>query len=133
MSELSSTRTAKTASKLELILNEHARHAPALERARERVEQRLRALLDDNGVQTHFVASRAKTAESLKKKIARPDKTYEQLWDVTDLVGVRVATYFEDAIVRRRRAGHLQGGAPREPLSAARLPGGREARASGSE
>lgn len=38
-----------------------------------------------------FVSWRLKSPASLSQKLARPEKTYRQLWDVTDLVALRVA------------------------------------------
>lgn len=52
------------------------------------------------GLKVHSVSLRMKSIESLAQKLARPDKQYEDLWDVTDLAGVRVITYFEDAVDR---------------------------------
>lgn len=63
-----------------------------------RLERELRELLAKEGIVVQFVSSRLKSRESLREKIARPEKTYRSLWDVTDLVGLRIATYFEDAI-----------------------------------
>ena len=48
----------------------------------------------------HSVTARVKSAASLTGKLSRPDRTYESLWDVTDLVGLRVITYFEDDVDR---------------------------------
>ncbi|GAB4201315.1 MAG: GTP pyrophosphokinase family protein [Sandaracinaceae bacterium] len=62
------------------------------------LERALRAWLEDAGLEVHSVTSRLKRDDSLRRKLARPDRTYRALWDVTDLVGVRVVTYFEDAI-----------------------------------
>jgi len=63
-----------------------------------RTEQDLLAWLAEARLQVHFVSWRLKSKESLKRKLALPDKTYRCLWDVTDLVGLRVVTYFEDTI-----------------------------------
>lgn len=52
------------------------------------------------GLKVHSVTLRIKDRESLARKLARPDRSYRQLWDVTDLIGLRVITYFEDAIDR---------------------------------
>jgi ppGpp synthetase/RelA/SpoT-type nucleotidyltranferase len=35
---------------------------------------------------------------SLQRKLARPDKTYGALWQITDLVGVRIIAYFERTV-----------------------------------
>ncbi len=85
-------------SKIELFLDEYARVLPALEALRAGLERELRAAVTAQGLEVHFVSSRVKARESLRRKIARPDKTYEALWDVTDLLGLRIATFFEDDI-----------------------------------
>jgi putative GTP pyrophosphokinase len=82
----------------ETILRDYQQHEPGLADAALAVERTLRDRLRAAGVEVHFVSSRVKTEASLRRKIARPDKTYRALWDVTDLVGVRVSTYFEDTI-----------------------------------
>lgn len=82
----------------EEILRDHRAHADALRGTAARIETELRAALEGADLDVHFVASRLKSEQSLRRKIARPDKTYRRLWDVTDVVGVRVATYFEDTI-----------------------------------
>jgi ppGpp synthetase/RelA/SpoT-type nucleotidyltranferase len=82
----------------DVVLREFEVHRDALAVAGARVESELRARLATSGVEVHFVASRLKAEESLRRKLARPDRTYRGLWDVTDLVGVRVSTYFEDGI-----------------------------------
>lgn len=82
----------------EQILAAFEEQRPALERLRAHLHAELVAALGARGVEVNFVTSRVKSLESLRRKIARPDKTYRRLWDVTDLVGLRVATYFEDAI-----------------------------------
>jgi ppGpp synthetase/RelA/SpoT-type nucleotidyltranferase len=73
-------------------------HRRELDETARRLEAKLSAHLRDAGVPVHFVSSRVKARDSLARKLARPDKTYRALWDVTDLVGLRVATYFEDVI-----------------------------------
>jgi putative GTP pyrophosphokinase len=88
----------------EELLSEFATHLPALEQQRALLEQRLTVLLKAHQVETQFVSSRLKSADSLRRKLGRPDKTYRQLWDVTDLIGLRIATYFEDSIEQVARA-----------------------------
>jgi ppGpp synthetase/RelA/SpoT-type nucleotidyltranferase len=82
----------------EEILRDYRAHAHALEAVGRAVESDLREALAAARLDVHFVSSRVKSEESLRKKLARPDKTYRQLWDVTDVLGLRVATYFEDTI-----------------------------------
>jgi putative GTP pyrophosphokinase len=52
------------------------------------------------GLRVHSVTLRVKSRASLAGKLARPDRSYETLCDVTDLVGLRVVTSFEDEIDR---------------------------------
>ncbi len=51
-------------------------------------------------LKVHSVRFRVKSAESLQAKLARPDRHYVHLWDVTDLLGLRVIVYFEDEVER---------------------------------
>ncbi|MDP1829659.1 MAG: hypothetical protein Q8L48_40715 [Archangium sp.] len=78
------------------MLEEYETHRAALSAVGTRLDAELRELLAKSGVPVQFVTWRLKTPASLAHKLARPEKTYRQLWDVTDLVALRVATYFED-------------------------------------
>lgn len=67
--------------------------------------QRLHAELSEilaaaPGLKIHSVELRLKSRESVAQKLARPDRDYADLWDLTDLIGLRVITYFEDAVDR---------------------------------
>lgn len=57
-------------------------------------------LLSQEKIAPHSVACRLKSRDSLKRKIARPEKNYRTLSDVTDLCGVRVITYLKSDIER---------------------------------
>lgn len=78
------------------MLHEFEEHRVALQQLGARLEGELRELLTKASVPVQFVTWRLKTPASLAHKLARPEKTYRHLWDVTDLVALRVATYFED-------------------------------------
>lgn len=80
------------------MLRDFRSHASELTALALHMERELREALEVKALDIQFVSSRLKSEESLRKKLARPDKTYRRLWDVTDLVGLRVATYFEDSI-----------------------------------
>ncbi len=54
-------------------------------------------LLETKQIKVHNISSRIKERESLKKKLTVKDK-YNSLGDVTDIVGVRIITYFEDEV-----------------------------------
>ncbi len=79
-----------------------AAHAE-LERVREALETRLRDALAGGTAKIHSIGSRTKRRESLSYKLSRPERTYRSLWDVTDVVALRVTTYFEDAIAEVAR------------------------------
>lgn len=76
---------------------------PTLESACLQLKARLQEALQEANIQFHSISSRLKSPESLRLKLARPDKTYASIWDVTDLVGLRVTTYFEDTIAEVAR------------------------------
>jgi ppGpp synthetase/RelA/SpoT-type nucleotidyltranferase len=83
------------------LLEAFDRAAPALRAHGEAVRAQVAAWLAANGsLKLHSVTLRLKDRESLARKLARPDRTYKQLWDVTDLIGLRVITYFEDDVDR---------------------------------
>jgi ppGpp synthetase/RelA/SpoT-type nucleotidyltranferase len=73
---------------------------PQLEAFRDSCQRLLESLLKADGINVHSVNSRTKDRDSLSEKLARPGKEYGSLDDVTDLVGLRVITYFEDEVQR---------------------------------
>ena len=84
---------------LQLEILEHYIHLiPEMEKAVPFIENSLNELLKNKGIKLHGLTHRIKSIHSLKQKISRPDKIYHELSDVTDLIGFRVVTYFEDTI-----------------------------------
>lgn len=49
-------------------------------------------------VRTHSVTHRVKTAESLERKLFEKGAKYSSLADITDILGLRVITYFPDDV-----------------------------------
>lgn len=82
----------------EALLAEYDRRLPTIEALLADSLRRVSFLLESHGVPVHAISGRVKSRESLKAKLARPDKTYASLEQVTDLVGLRVTTYFEDTV-----------------------------------
>lgn len=80
------------------VLGAHAELASALEAWGRDLTTDLEGWLAQLNV--HSVRFRVKTRESLRGKLARPDRHYRSLWDVTDLLGLRVIVYFEDEVER---------------------------------
>jgi putative GTP pyrophosphokinase len=62
--------------------------------------QKLQASLERalEGVQLGFVHSRVKSRASLARKLGHPEKSYAHLTEVTDIIGLRVATFYEDTV-----------------------------------
>ncbi|CAN5884313.1 hypothetical protein BH11MYX4_BH11MYX4_66410 [soil metagenome] len=85
----------------EHLLERYDRELPALRERGERLRDDLAAwLAAESALKIHSVTLRLKTRESLAGKLARPDRSYRDLSDITDLVGLRVITYFEDSVDR---------------------------------
>jgi ppGpp synthetase/RelA/SpoT-type nucleotidyltranferase len=60
-----------------------------------KVQELLTSILSNHAIRTHSITSREKSSESLKAKIGREGKAYENpLDEITDLAGVRIITYF---------------------------------------
>lgn len=74
--------------------------APRLEARGRALTAELSGWLAAAGIKVHSVVARVKDPASLARKLARPDRDYVELWDLTDLLGLRVITYFEDAVDR---------------------------------
>jgi putative GTP pyrophosphokinase len=82
----------------EHIIKQYSEFSPIGGQVIELLEKRLKDALPSENYQIHSINSRFKQLKSFKQKIARPDRTFDCLWDVTDLLGLRVITYFEDTI-----------------------------------
>jgi putative GTP pyrophosphokinase len=65
---------------------------------RKKVESLIRELLDDEKIKYHKIESRTKAPESLEKKIYSKSEKYQELGEITDIVGIRIITFFEDEV-----------------------------------
>lgn len=57
-------------------------------------------LLETAEIQVHSVDYRVKTLESLERKLGRKSDKYASIEDVTDILGLRIVTYFRDDVDR---------------------------------
>lgn len=80
------------------LLQDFFRDQAELQALEQQVLQAVERLIATSGLKVHSLSSRIKAPESLAYKLRRPDRTYAQLRDITDLVGVRIITYFEDTV-----------------------------------
>ena len=54
----------------------------------------INSLLEQKSIRVHQVQTRVKDRNSLENKIIRKNDKYGSLSDITDIVGVRIITYF---------------------------------------
>ena len=71
---------------------------------REDAMRLIEGLIEGAGINIHHLTSRLKTPGGLAEKLRRKPGRYVQLADVTDLVGVRIITYFEQDVAAVSRA-----------------------------
>ncbi|MFH1005209.1 MAG: RelA/SpoT domain-containing protein [Bacteroidota bacterium] len=69
-----------------------------LEEFRLKLEDLITILLKNNGIRYHQIASRIKDENNLRNKIETKNGKYTQLSDITDIIGLRIITYFEDEV-----------------------------------
>ena len=80
------------------ILEAYTRLLPQLPHVLHSLETRLHELLNESGVALHSLEGRLKSPESLADKLARPDRDYRGIEQLTDLVAFRVIVLSEDLI-----------------------------------
>lgn len=61
------------------------------------MEKHLEELLKNEDISFHTIVSRTKDIDSLAKKIELKNK-YQELEEITDLVGIRIITYYSDTV-----------------------------------
>lgn len=64
---------------------------------RERIVNLLKDLISNSNIIIHQIESRTKSFDSLSKKVQKKDK-YENLSEITDIVGIRIITYLESEV-----------------------------------
>jgi len=63
-----------------------------------KMEQLITEIIKRSGIKINSITSRCKTFESLGDKISRKNNIYKTLEDITDLVGLRIITYYSDDV-----------------------------------
>ena len=84
----------------ELLLEEYRDALPTLRQMQETVTKMLHEALERNNIIVTAVETRIKTEESLAGKLELKGSKYALLSDITDLLGVRIITFYTDDVDR---------------------------------
>lgn len=82
----------------EAILAEYREHLPQFEETAGKVHAMLKKVMDEAGIIVASIESRVKTEKSLSGKLELKGSKYATLADITDIVGVRVITFYSDDV-----------------------------------
>lgn len=82
----------------ELLLSEFRERKPELESLAKAVSEKLKTTLSEKGIECNAIECRVKAEDSLAGKLIRKGEKYRQLSDITDLVGLRVVTFYTDDV-----------------------------------
>ena len=94
--------TAKTITDphAESLLGQYHQLLPVYKRMAELIPQHLRAFLADAGIIVAAIEHRVKTESSLAGKLGEKGSKYGDIYDVTDILGLRVITFYVDDVDR---------------------------------
>ena len=81
-----------------MILEDYRDTLPIYEKIREIAHDAIKKALDDNGILVTALESRIKTEKSLAGKLELKGSKYQFLTDLTDILGMRVITFFGDEV-----------------------------------
>ena len=80
------------------LLNKFLRLLPQMQQLKDTVHQQIVDTLHEQGVELNAIESRVKSEDSLAGKLERKGDKYRTLEDITDLVGVRIITFYTDDV-----------------------------------
>ena len=82
----------------EALLQQYRELVPMLEQMAKKAYDLLRRALREQGIYITAFEYRIKTEQSLAGKLERKGSKYKSIYDVTDLVGLRVITFYTDEV-----------------------------------
>lgn len=80
------------------IMDEYRNNLPLFKKEEKILVKRLRSLLDKAGVNVASLESRVKTESSLAGKLELKGQKYSSLADITDILGLRIITFYTDDV-----------------------------------
>ena len=80
------------------LLSQYQSHLPVYIRMAEVIPERLKEFFAEAGIIVAAVEHRVKTEESLAGKLKLKGGKYHDIYDITDLVGIRVITFYIDDV-----------------------------------
>ena len=82
----------------EALLEQYRQVLPSLQQLSKEVYEQLRQVLHEQSVELSAIEYRVKTEQSLAGKLERKGDKYASLDDITDLVGLRIITFYTDDV-----------------------------------
>ena len=82
----------------ELLLQQYRDLLPTLQRLSDEAYEQLRCALSEQGIYVTAIEHRVKTEKSLAGKLELKGAKYKSVDDITDLVGLRVITFYTDEV-----------------------------------
>lgn len=82
----------------EMILDEYREKRAVFEIISKIVVEKLNAFVAQSGLIVNSISARIKTSQSLAGKLERKGSKYRTLLDITDILGARIVTYFNDEV-----------------------------------
>ena len=82
----------------ELLLQQYHELLPTLQRLSDEAYEQLRCALSEQGIYVTAIEHRVKTEKSLAGKLELKGAKYKSVDDITDLVGLRVITFYTDEV-----------------------------------
>lgn len=84
--------------KVEMMLEEYDQLLPTLEKLKNVIDEKMNAMIEERGFLLNSYGSRIKTRKSLQGKLELKGDKYSSIFDLTDLVGCRVVTFYGDEV-----------------------------------
>lgn len=80
------------------LTEDYKKNIEIYESCKSKTEGLIRELISQNGINYHKIEARIKDPNKLNEKIDRKNGKYSTLAEITDIVGIRIITYFEDEV-----------------------------------